>query len=171
MAFKIEYMEREELDKLGVTNYKTELVDRIHRVNNDLWEEFGESKTIYVDRERGIWLLHLGFKLAKDAERIDRYDGTPDKDIFLFNYKGKIVEILLSVTDDNKGHFMQRPYNAIYTFSYMMPTSLDGMDERGLKELICEALSTTTISPEHYKKVRRAIYTDVDTLKPTECKI
>jgi hypothetical protein len=175
MAFTIEYLEdREALSTLGVDDYKSDLV-RIWKSDlyqRNIWNEFGENKLLFIDRERDLWLLFLGPEYDKNADRLDRGEGNPTEDIFLFNYKGKIVEILLKVSDESDEKITNqfiRPFNTVYEFVEMHPSSFDDMDEMGLKKLICEALSMP--NSENMKKFRAATYANVPTLVPTRCKL
>ena len=171
MAFTIEYLEdRDALSTLGVDDYKSDLM-RIYGDDN-IWDSFGVpgNKLLFIDRERDLWLLFLGHEYSKDRDRAgDRTDGNPTEDIFLFNYKGNIVEILLRVTEDNTSHQLERPFNTIYKFVEMNPSSFNDIDEMGLKKLICEALSMP--NSENMKKFRAATYANVPTLVSTSCKL
>ena len=173
MAFTIEYLEdREALSILGVDNRRSDIVEWIYGRHGDIWDEFGENKLIFIDRERDLWLLFLGHKLSKDADRIDRGDGNPTEDIFLFNYKGKIVEILLKVSDESDENITNqfiRPFNTVYEFVEMNPSSFDDIDEMGLKKLICEALSMP--NSENMQEFSYATYANADTLISTKCKV
>ena len=174
MAFTIEYLEdRKALGKLGVDDYQSDVVEWIYRWDGgNLWDEFGEHQLIYVDRERDLWLLFLGHKLSKNASRIDRSDGNPTEDIFLFNYKGKIVDVLLKVSDECDEYMSSqfvRPFNTIYEFVKINPSSFDDIDELGLKKLICEALATP--NRDNMDKYRGLTFAKIETLIPTKCKM
>jgi len=171
MAFIIEYLEdREALSKLGVDDYKTDFL-RIYNSSNDIWDDFGAgNKLIFIDRERDLWLLFLGHQYSKDRDRAwDRSDGNPTEDIFLFNYKGNIVEILLRVAKENTSFQLERPFNTIYEFVEMRPNAFDDIDEMGLKKLICEALATP--DRENMHEFRGVTYAYVPTLTTTKCKL
>ena len=173
MAFEIEYLADEKAHRaLGIDDYKTDLL-RIYG-NHDIWEEFGtNNRLLFIDKERDLWLLFLGHNYSKERDRAwDRSDGNPTEDIFLFNYKGNIVEILLRVSDEsdeNKTNQFIRPFNTVYEFVEMNPSSFEDIDEMGLKKLICEALAMP--NRENMKKFRAATYADVSTLIPTKCKL
>jgi len=176
MAFTIEYLEnREALSQLGVDDYESDLVEvrKSSLETRDIWNEFGDHKLIFIDRERELWLLFLGHQYSKDRDRwFDRTDGNPTEDIFLFNYKGKIVEILLKVSDESDENITNqfiRPFNTVYEFVEMNPSSFDDIDETGLKKLICEALSMP--NSENMYPFRGATYANIETLIPSRCKI
>ena len=169
MAFEIEYLADEKAHRaLGIDDYKTDLL-RIYG-NHDIWDEFGaNNRLIFIDKERDLWLLFLGHEYSKDEDRPDRTCGNPTEDIFLFNYKGNIVEILLRVSEDNTSHQLDRPFNTIYEFVEMNPSSFEDIDEMRLKKLICEALAMP--NSENMQEFSYATYANVDTLIPTKCKL
>ena len=172
MAFIIEYLEdRQAHDKLNVNDHESNIVNRIYGRSGDIWDEYGaNNRLLFIDRERDLWLLFLGHNLSKDADRIDRSDGNPTEDIFLFNYKGKIVDVLLKVSDESDEKITNqfvRPFNTVYEFVEMNPSSFDDIDEMGLKKLICEALAMP--NSENMQEFSCATYANADTLVTTKC--
>ena len=173
MAFIMEYIEREGLDKLNLNSEKIKIGERLFwdYKDRDLWEEFGDSKVIYIDEERDMWLLYLAHKVAIDASQMFRYTKEHKEDMFLFNYKGDVVYVTLQVTDDSKAHYIERPYNATYKFVELNPPSLKDIDENQLKKLICEALATTTFNSEDSGMLNLVITGKLDNMKPIKCKM
>jgi len=145
MAFKVEYLKsREELSTLGVDSYETELTKRnifMGEKRKNLWDEFGDNHFIHIDEENDIWLIYLGNKY-----RDVRYMEEIKEDIFLFNYKGSIIELLLKVEDGTP----ERIFNEIFGVTYeeiieMNPKKLHSIDTDNLIDLICEALETREV--------------------------
>jgi len=114
MAFKIEFLKtKEELNELGVENYQSKLTKRSvfkGKENKSLWDEFGANHFLHINKEENIWLMYLG-----NQYRTVRHFGDIDEDIFLFNYKGKIIELLLKVEKGTP----PRMFNEIFGVKYI----------------------------------------------------
>jgi len=145
MAFKIEYLKtREELSKLGVDNYETELTKRsifMGEKKENLWDEFGDNHFIHIDEEQDIWLIYLGLKT-----RHLRDLGEKLEDIFLFNYKGFLIELMLKAKEGTLERMFHENFGVTYVeILQMNPSFLPNIDNKSLINLICKAMEATEI--------------------------
>ena len=146
MAFKIEYLKtREELSKLGVDSYETELTRRsifMGKKRKNLWDEFGDGHFIHIDKEQDIWLIYLG-----SPYRTVRHLGEKFEDIFLFNYKGSIVELMLKVEDGTLERMFHENFDVKYVeILQINPSFLPNIiDNENLIKLVCKAMEATEI--------------------------